>query len=356
MKILKLTPKSEDDVLTEALKVLHRGGLIVFPTETAYGAGVLATSRGGVSKLLDFKRRPPGKAISVAVSTEKMAGEYVKLNSEAKEIYKKFLPGPVTVISKNRGVVDVRLISERKTLGIRIPDHDFVLRLIRKLGEGITATSANTHGRKTPYSIEDILNNTSKKQQKLIDLIIDAGELEKTPTSTVIDTTRHGMQVIRSGGVDIGNLVYQKKIDSGGEMQLEGEKLVKSKILEIKRKSLIVLFNGELGTGKTQFTKGVAKGLGISEIVNSPTYSIINEYEYSGGILVHMDAWRLESFEEFLQLDIASYIKPGNVIAVEWSGSTEEFFKKYREDEKVDLVEVEISYISESERELLIFD
>ncbi|MDP4030857.1 MAG: Sua5/YciO/YrdC/YwlC family protein, partial [Patescibacteria group bacterium] len=88
--------------LNQAAKVLRAGGLIIYPTETCYGAGVDATNQAAVDKLLRYKTRREGRPLSVAVSDKTMASKYVKLNTSAINLYKNFLPGPLTVVSAGR--------------------------------------------------------------------------------------------------------------------------------------------------------------------------------------------------------------------------------------------------------------
>src|SRR3989344_8426246 len=102
MKRVLLTGKNTESVLEEATGVLNRGGLIIYPTETCYGVGVDATNPDAVKKLLSYKERPEGKAISVAVADEAMAREYVDVNETAQNLYENFLPGPITVISESK--------------------------------------------------------------------------------------------------------------------------------------------------------------------------------------------------------------------------------------------------------------
>src|SRR5258708_5864385 len=147
---LKQTPI--ENVITQTIAVLRSGGLVIFPTETTYGAGVLATNQVAVDKLLAFKSRREGKPLSIAVTDEEMANRYVEVNESAHRLYERFLPGPVTVISRGRGVVAHGVESEFGTLGVRIPDYALVLELVKQLGEPITATSANASGAKRPYT------------------------------------------------------------------------------------------------------------------------------------------------------------------------------------------------------------
>src|SRR3990167_11460804 len=120
MKIVKESKNAIDEVV----KILQQGGLVIMPTETLYGAMVDATNSRAVKKLITYKDRPFGKPFSVAVKNLRMAKEYVHINKTAKSLYKKYLPGPLTVVSKGRRKVAKGIESERATLGIRIPKYD----------------------------------------------------------------------------------------------------------------------------------------------------------------------------------------------------------------------------------------
>jgi len=347
----------------KAVRIIKKGGLVIYPTETCYGVGVLATSKVAVEKLLKFKKRPQGKAISIAVSDQTMASKYVELNLEAKKIYKQFLPGPVTVISKSRGKVCKELEAEDGTLGVRIPDYKLALELIKQIGEPITATSANSSGKKTPYKIDDIYKNISKKQKGMIDHIIDVGELPHNPPSTIVNTTKHDMQILRRGEIAVGKSLLKKTIKSEHEMIEEGKFLIRKYKNLLNTKCLIVMFNADLGAGKTHFTKGIAKELGIKENVKSPTYSLLNEYQFGDLVkgeysrrLIHFDAWRLESPSELEKLGIKDHLRIGNIIVVEWAGSTIEYFNTLRSNKFVFAVGIDIDYINVGERKVKIYE
>lgn len=81
----------------------------------------------------------------------------------------------------------------------------------------------------------------------------------------------------------------------------------------------IVAYTGDLGAGKTAFTRGLAKGLGITEPVTSPTYTIVNEYLSGRMPLFHFDMYRLGSSEELFDIGWEDYLARGGVCAVEWS-------------------------------------
>ena len=82
MQIIKLSKTNHQGIISKAIEALKKGGIIIYPTETCYGVGVDATNSEAVKKLLTYKERPTGKAISIAVSDEQMAQKYVKVNGD----------------------------------------------------------------------------------------------------------------------------------------------------------------------------------------------------------------------------------------------------------------------------------
>jgi len=88
---------------------------------------------------------------------------------------------------------------------------------------------------------------------------------------------------------------------------------------------VVLALYGDLGAGKTAFTRGLARGLGISAQVTSPTYTIVNEYEGDMS-LIHFDMYRLGSAEELFEIGWEDYLRRGAVIAVEWSERVEDAF------------------------------
>ncbi|MEP7103782.1 MAG: L-threonylcarbamoyladenylate synthase [Candidatus Dojkabacteria bacterium] len=361
MKILSI--QNTDKVIQAAVLSLKNGDLVIFPTETSYGIASDATNSDAINKLLKYKQRPPGKAISIAVNSKNMALNYVELNNSAEKIIDTFLPGPITVISKSLGKVDERLESEIGTLGIRIPNYKLVLDIIKVFGKPITATSANISGGKTPYSINDVLENIPESKKELLDLVIDAGELPKNPPSTVIDTTSDDLKIYRQGRVDPERMtVYGKWFTNSYEetILLAKELINKIKSENVNRLPMTFLLSGELGAGKTHFTKGIAKGLGITQIIKSPTYTYVSEYKISDNsklktenYLYHFDAWRIQTKEDLEALRFYEWFKDGNVIVIEWPSVAmaldENFF------EGVEYYYVDFIILGEDKREIRVY-
>lgn len=81
----------------------------------------------------------------------------------------------------------------------------------------------------------------------------------------------------------------------------------------------VIAFTGDLGAGKTAFTRGLARGLGVTDRVTSPTFTIVNEYTGGRLPLFHFDMYRLESSDELFDIGWEDYLRQGGVCAVEWS-------------------------------------
>lgn len=329
--------------INKVVETLAQGGLVIMPTETVYGAMVDATNPKAVTKLINYKKRPFGKPFSIAVTDKKMAEEFAYLNKTAKDLYKRFLPGPLTIVSKGRGVVAPGVESEEGTLGIRIPDHKLVLSVIKKLGKPVTATSANSSYQKRPYKISDILNTISTKQKSLIDLIVDAGELPKREPSTVIDTTLDDSPVLRQGDI---------KFKKGNQILSLNEETTQNFAKELWQKyesykgkrPIVFALEGEMGTGKTVFTKGLARAIGIKEIVTSPTFSIENEYNIPNSKLElhHFDAWRLMDANEMESLGFVALMENNAIVAIEWAEKVESLIRQF--DDQAVIVWVKLEY------------
>jgi len=369
MNILKFTSTNQKKVTTQAIKTLKAGGLIIYPTETCYGAGVDATNSQAVNKLLSYKTFRQGKPLSIAVADQKTAAKYVYINQTTNNLYQKFLPGPLTVISKSKHKTAPQIESSTNTIGIRIPDYPLIINLLKQFKKPITATSANVSYKKRPYSIKDILNNTSKKQQSLIDLIIDANTLPKRKPSTIVDTTLDDPLILRQGDSPVidtpgCNLIAPRGViqhlttKSPQQTINLAQKLMLKHWNNLQKQPLIFLLIGDLGTGKTQFAKGIGKFLQIKQNINSPTYTISKEYNYNRhkikGKFIHLDTWRLQNIQEFHQLNLVKELKPKNIMAIEWADRTLKPLLDLAEKSKSKLITIKLQTTKPTHRKLYI--
>ncbi len=324
-----------------AVNILKNGGLVIYPTETMYGAGVDATNIKAVKKMTIYKDRPLGKPFSIAVKDIGMAKQYGTLNKTAKNLFKEFLPGPLTVVVRGKGKLAKGIESEDGKLGIRLPDYQFVRDIVEKLGKPITATSANASYKKRPYEVKDILDNLSRRQKHLIDLIVDAGKLPVRDPSTVIDTTLDEPVTLRQGEIKFSDKNEVLSTSEEATQNLAKEIWQKNEPYSGKR-SIIFALQGEMGAGKTQFTKGLARAMGITELVTSPTFAIENEYKTGPKKLYHFDAWRLENSNELSSLGIEDLIEQKSVISVEWAEKVADIIRGF--DDEAIIIWVKIGF------------
>ncbi len=111
--------------------------------------------------------------------------------------------------------------------------------------------------------------------------------------------------------------------NSAQETEALGERLA-----AVLRPGDVVAYTGDLGAGKTAFTRGLARGLGVPDRVTSPTFTIVNEYEGGRLPLFHFDLYRMESPEELFDIGWEDYLARGGVCAVEWSEHAEGAFEE----------------------------
>lgn len=344
MERIQLNDNNHQEVIDAAIAVLRSGGIIFFPTETCYGVGVDATNQEAVDKLLQYKSRRKDKPISIAVPDATMAEEYVEVNDVARNMYENFLPGPITVVSKGKHKVADGIESSAGTQGIRIPDYPFIRELVKQYGKPITSTSANESYKKTPYTIEDILDNLSAKKEDLVSLAIDAGRLPKRKPSTVVDTTLENIHIVREGSIELAAPeVYEAH--SLEETQQFVEQIYGRVQDSIGKKNIVVLLQGELGAGKTHFTKYFAELLNVTETVVSPTYMICREYaaqaEGKDFTLFHMDSYRMYEPSEIDALRPEQLFAAPNIIVIEWANKVAEYIQQYTEQSVVVTINIE---------------
>ncbi len=358
MKILSLTTKNKDEVIDQALKIFHNDGLVIVPSDTVYGVSVDACNEKAVQKLIYFKSRPPGKPISVFVGTMQRLQKFVETSPSQIAILSSLLPGPYTLVLPSLHNTSQLLESEQGTLGVRIPENDLVNELVNSYGTPLTATSANRAGQSPHYSVDALLNALSDEKKSMIDLIIDAGKLPQRKPSTVVDMTKDTLSILREG--DFGTLLQlqseKEEYDSKSE---EDTKTIASNVIEkyyarAKEKPLVFVFTGTLGAGKTVFVKSMATFLGVEKVV-SPTFVIYYDYDAHKDPVkkfIHADFYRLKDTSEFDHLGIEEFLKPGNVMCIEWSEKSEEFLNKF--NNAMNCVSINIDYTGESSRHITI--
>ncbi len=345
--------KNYDLVLQKAAESILAGNLVVFPSDTVYILAADPTNQKSVNLLLSFKNRWPGKAVSIAVSDIKMAEKYVKLTLNTKKLYQSLLPGPFTIISPGRHRVASGIEAENASLGIRIPESKYILDLVKLLGRPVTATSANLSGRTPNYSLNSFLKPLSQKKKKLISLLVDAGKLPRNKPSTVIDALGSEIKILRRGDLITGSsqtLISKSEFETGKIAKF----LFKKALNMGNKKSIVFSLSGDLGCGKTVFSKSIGRELGITQKILSPTFVIYNQYPLKNSpfnIFYHFDLYRLNTEIEYKEISFFSHFLPGSISCLEWPENMgANLYQQLKK--KTNLITVNFTYLDDHTREI----
>ena len=189
-----------DQVDLRKIKILlDNSGLIAFPTETVYSLSCNALDDKSISKIYKIKERDIMKPLSLLISNKKIINKIAYLSDIAIDLINKYMPGPLTIILKSK---DNKLISPKinnfgSNIGVRIPNHEFSLKLLNYYGGVLVGTSVNISSEKAMTNANEIREAFNNK----IDLIIDGGDSPLGIGSTIVDLTNDIPVVVRQGSL-----------------------------------------------------------------------------------------------------------------------------------------------------------
>ena len=189
-------------LIKKAVDVLRDGGVIIYPTDTVYGLGCDLSNKKGIEKIYELKRRNKKQPLSFICSDLKHISQYAKVTDYAYKTMRRLLPGSYTFILEASRLVPKIILPKRPTTGIRVPDNNICLALVRELGQPIISTSVKTaegEDMGNPYIIEEYWG-------KLVDLIIDGGNIIPEPSS-VISLVDDNIEIIRIGKGDVSAFI-----------------------------------------------------------------------------------------------------------------------------------------------------
>lgn len=185
-------------ILDRAISTLAGGGSIALPTDTVYGLAADAWNGQAVSKLYKVKRRSELKSIPVLIHGEAALDDVAADPTErVRALAAEFWPGPLTMVVNRISELPSE-ISATATVGVRAPNHEFALALLKMYGP-LAATSANPSGQPSPTTPVQVIETLRGK----IDLIIDAGETAGGVPSTVVDLTADPPTLLRQGPISL---------------------------------------------------------------------------------------------------------------------------------------------------------
>lgn len=187
--------------LKKAIEIVKNGGIIIFPTDTAFGIGCRIDIKDAVKRVFEIRKRPHTQAVPVLVSSLGMAERYwhEPVSDIIRKLVKSYWPGGLTIIyDASLKSVPNLVRGGGKTVGLRMPRNDELLTLIKAIDVPILGPSANFHGLPTPFTTDDLDPALIKK----VDFVLSGESISKTP-STVIDCSVKPAKILRQGAVDV---------------------------------------------------------------------------------------------------------------------------------------------------------
>ncbi len=201
--LIKLYPENPNEkVIQQIVEVLQKGGIIIYPTDTVYGLGCDITNSKAIEKICKIRGIKPEKAnFSFICYDLSHISDYTRqIDNETYRIIKKALPGPFTFIFNANKNVPKLLSSNKKTVGIRIPDNTIARTIVKALGNPIISTSIHDDDEIIEYSTDPELIH--EKYEELVDIVIDGGYGDNEP-STIVDCSEGNFEIIRQGKGDL---------------------------------------------------------------------------------------------------------------------------------------------------------
>lgn len=197
-------PRVDQRALVQAVQILDRGGLVVFPTDTVYGVGASVHRPRGVGRLYVAKGRPIERPIPVLVSSLDAVEKISKsVDDVSRALMEEFWPGPLTIVLLAAAWLPYEIVRDTASVGVRMPDHPVALSLIERSGGALATTSANRSGEPETTTAADAAEHLGNA----VDLILDGGTTPGGVPSTVVRVDDAGhIAVLRQGAVDRSDL------------------------------------------------------------------------------------------------------------------------------------------------------
>ncbi len=188
----KVVSQSDFD---SVIRALDEHKVVAFPTETVFGVGVKFNDRVALDALMEAKNRDYSKAITLMVHNISDIEKYAYVNESARKIIENFMPGMVTLVLKKKDNVDSLMTNGKETIGIRIPDSEYVLELLKRVGP-MLVTSANLSNHENTTTTKEVLDQLDGR----IELVVD-GKTSLNIASSVIDVTQQEIKILREGQI-----------------------------------------------------------------------------------------------------------------------------------------------------------
>lgn len=191
----------QNENLDHAISILKSGGIVVIPTETAYGLAADATNSLAVERVQQLKGRESWKTPPLIVASIEMAERYLAITPKMRELVETYWPGPLTIVGKaNDSGLSKNVVREDGTIAVRVSSNEIAREISNALNVPIIATSANLSGQSECYSVDEV-QKQFEAQSNQPDFFLDVGTLPHESPSTIIKEEDGKIVIIRQGSI-----------------------------------------------------------------------------------------------------------------------------------------------------------
>ncbi len=189
--------------LQAAVRALHAGELVAFPTETVYGLGADARNPAAVRRIFEVKGRPARHPVIVHLRDAAQLADWARhVPAGARRLAGGFWPGPLTLVLPRAGGVDDSVTGGQDTVALRVPSHPVAQRLLEAFGGGIAAPSANRYGRLSPTRAEHVREELGDA----VKVVLDGGDSPIGLESTIVAFQNGAARLLRPGRITAGEI------------------------------------------------------------------------------------------------------------------------------------------------------
>jgi L-threonylcarbamoyladenylate synthase len=198
---MKITQATKNGI-QNAAKIVKRGGVIIYPTETVYGLGCDPFNQEAVKRIFKIKGERT-KPLPVLALNIKEVGRIAQVTEKTAKLAERFWPGPLAMVLPKKHLLSEIVTCNLDSVAVRVPNHEIALELIRLSNGLLIGTSANKTGQKPPQTALEAAEQIGRE----VDLILDGGPAPLGESSTVVDLTKEKPKILRQGPIKLEDIL-----------------------------------------------------------------------------------------------------------------------------------------------------